>query len=160
MKKSVHEYLRSCGVRPSVQRVAIMDYLLLHRTHPTAEEIYCALAPRMPTLSKMTVYNTLNTFVDAGAIHAVDIDAARRHFDGDTSLHAHFMCKNCGAIMDVAIKKKDRMMGRLPENVRVDDVQLLYKGLCNQCLTNKKCFNHEKVSLQCLWIYPRRRCRS
>ena len=31
--------LRRCGVRPSVQRVAVMDYLLKHRTHPTAEEV-------------------------------------------------------------------------------------------------------------------------
>ena len=42
-----------------MQRIAIMEYLMEHRTHPSADEIYTALSPSMPTLSKTTVYNTL-----------------------------------------------------------------------------------------------------
>ena len=36
-----------------------MEYLMAHRTHPTVDEIYLALSPSIPTLSKTTVYNTL-----------------------------------------------------------------------------------------------------
>ena len=38
------------GVKPSVQRLAIMDYLLTHFTHPTVDDIYKALHPIIPTL--------------------------------------------------------------------------------------------------------------
>jgi len=136
MEKSAYDYLLSCGVRPSVQRVAIMDYLLRNRNHSTAEEIYCALSSTMPTLSKMTVYNALNLFVAGGAITAVDIDAGTRRFDGEAAMHAHFMCKRCKTIMDVEIKQREMVTGNIPEGVQADEVQLLYKGVCNKCLTN------------------------
>ena len=64
MKKSkVIEYLEEHDVKPSVQRIAVMDYLMTHRTHPTVDEIYHALEKQIPTLSKTTVYNTLKLFV-------------------------------------------------------------------------------------------------
>ena len=47
-----YDYLLSFNVKPSVQRLAIMDYLLTHRTHPSIEEIYLALCDDIPTLSK------------------------------------------------------------------------------------------------------------
>ena len=55
------------NIKPSMQRIAIMEYLMEHRTHPSADEIYTALSPSMPTLSKTTVYNTLKLFAEQGA---------------------------------------------------------------------------------------------
>ena len=44
--------LQNHNIKPSVQRIAIMNYLIEHRTHPTVDEIYTALSPSIPTLSK------------------------------------------------------------------------------------------------------------
>ena len=33
------------NIKPSMQRIAIMEYLMEHRTHPSADEIYTALSP-------------------------------------------------------------------------------------------------------------------
>ena len=46
--------LQNHNIKPSVQRIAIMNYLIEHRTHPTVDEIYTALSPSIPTLSKTT----------------------------------------------------------------------------------------------------------
>ncbi|EKC47843.1 iron uptake regulatory protein, partial [human gut metagenome] len=40
------------GIRPSLQRIAIMDWLIKHPTHPTIEDVYKGLAESIPTLSK------------------------------------------------------------------------------------------------------------
>lgn len=45
MDKKLHQYLSGFGVKPSLQRLAIMEYLMTHRTHPTADEIFNALSP-------------------------------------------------------------------------------------------------------------------
>ena len=45
-----------------MQRIAIMEYLMDNPIHPSADDIYTALSPSMPTLSKTTVYNTLKLF--------------------------------------------------------------------------------------------------
>ena len=63
-----YEQLTLHGVKPSVQRLAVMEYLLTHRTHPTVDEIYRALVSKIPTLSQATVYNTLKLFVSHGWI--------------------------------------------------------------------------------------------
>ena len=53
--------LQNHNIKPSVQRIAIMNYLIEHRTHPTVDEIYTALSPSIPTLSKTTVLQYLET---------------------------------------------------------------------------------------------------
>ena len=101
-----YDYLLSFNVKPSVQRLAIMDYLLTHRTHPSIEEIYLALCDDIPTLSKTTVYNTLKLFVEHGAAQMLTIDEHNVCFDGDLSLHAHFLCKSCNKIFDLPAPKE------------------------------------------------------
>ena len=100
---NAYEYLLSYHIKPSVQRIAIMDYLLKHHTHPRIDEIYMALCPDIPTLSKTTVYNTLKLFVEHGAARMLTIDERNACFDGDTSVHAHFQCKVCGKITDIPL---------------------------------------------------------
>ena len=39
------------NIKPSMQRIAIMNYLMEHKTHPSADEIYTELSPSMPTIS-------------------------------------------------------------------------------------------------------------
>ena len=73
-KDHVFKYLQSYDIRPSVQRLAIMQYLLTHRTHPTIDEIYRELSSTIPTLSRTTVYNTLKLFVKKGASQLLTID--------------------------------------------------------------------------------------
>ena len=51
------------GIKPSVQRIQIMHYLMTHFTHPTVEEVHKALLPKVPTLSRTTVYNLLQLYV-------------------------------------------------------------------------------------------------
>ena len=111
-----YDYLLSFNVKPSVQRLAIMDYLLTHRTHPSIEEIYLALCDDIPTLSKTTVYNTLKLFVEHGAAQMLTIDERNVCYDGDISLHAHFLCKHCNKIFDLPAPAQDEQVERMKDN--------------------------------------------
>ena len=55
VNKEALDTLQNYGIHPSVQRIAIMDYLLKNHTHPTVDEVYVALCKVIPTLSKTTV---------------------------------------------------------------------------------------------------------
>ena len=130
-----YEYLLSFGIKPSVQRMAIMDYLLTHRTHPAIDEIYLALCEDIPTLSKTTVYNTLKLFVDHGAAQMLTIDERNTCYDADIQLHAHFLCKKCGKIYDLPpsteIEKASVMQD---EGFKVEEIHQYFKGVCPSCL--------------------------
>jgi len=131
-----HQYLLQHSIKPSVQRMAVMDYLMNNRTHPTIDEIYLALNPTMPTLSKTTVYNTLDIFVEKGAVQSLVIDDKNARYDVDTSAHAHFICRSCGKVHDIFNLKQN--MFQLPQNSDfiIDSVEISYSGKCNQCKGN------------------------
>ncbi len=124
--------LQQCNVKPSLQRIAILKYVLEHREHPSVDTVYDALVSAMPTLSKTTVYNTLSLLEKEGAIQSVAIDDKMIRFDGDTTSHAHFFCEKCRKIFDIAVQVE------IPTNVIGKDFlimgsQIYYKGLCPNC---------------------------
>ena len=126
--------LLDCGIKPSIQRVEIMNYLMTHFTHPTVEEVYTALCPKIRTLSRTTVYNTLRLFSERKAALMITIDEHRVCYDGDTHPHVHFYCKECGKVMDFMDKSAPAMPAAIEiEGNLVDEMQLYYKGVCAEC---------------------------
>lgn len=125
------------GLRPSTQRLAIMSFLLTHRTHPTVDEVYQGVLPEIPSLSRTTVYNTLRLFAEHHAAQMITIDDHRVCYDGDIHPHVHFYCRQCGKVYDLMDCKAP--VYRRPFNVGghlVDEAQLYYKGICKECRAN------------------------
>ena len=121
-------------IKPSVQRMAIMDYLMAHCTHPTVEEIYSALSPTMPTLSKTTVYNTLKLLTDQGAVRMLSIDERFTCYDTHTEPHAHFLCRKCGQVYDLPLPTGPiKVEAADSEGHDVEEIHYYYKGVCKQC---------------------------
>lgn len=134
------DYLSSHGIRPSAQRMAIMDYLLSHKTHPTVEEIYTALLPLLPTLSKTTLYNTLKLFSDKKVALMLNIDEHTTRFDGDVKPHAHFQCQVCGRVYDIFQEELPELVSLYKQQIgklSISSVEISYKGVCEMC-KNKK----------------------
>jgi len=127
------EILIKHDIKPSVQRLAVMEYMLTHFTHPTVDEIYSSLSPSIPTLSKTTIYNTLNLFEEQGVVLYLGIDKKNARFDGNTSRHGHFRCKKCGAIIDIFNEKPGNVVLKSHPELIIDDIQTYYTGYCNAC---------------------------
>ncbi|RHP65363.1 transcriptional repressor [Bacteroides sp. OF04-15BH] len=123
------------GIHPSVQRIAIMDYLQKHHTHPTVDEVYVALHKEIPTLSKTTVYNTLKLFAEQGAAQMLTIDERKVCFDGVVTPHVHFLCKTCGKVFDFPLTEEQMYVG-CPEKetgFEITEAHVYYKGYCSEC---------------------------
>ena len=138
MNLAVHQYLQKFNIKPSVQRMAIMEFLMKHHIHPTADDIYNALYKVIPTLSKTTVYNTLKLFAEQDAVQVLTLDEKNVRFDIDMSSHAHFQCIQCGKVFDIPLE--DPYILRLKEigNLKVLESHLYYKGYCNECKEKEK----------------------
>lgn len=136
--ENISEYLLNYRIKPSVQRLAIMEYLLANRIHPTAEDVYHALAPKILTLSKTTVYNTLKLFAEQGALQMLAIDEKNVRFDIDTSVHAHFKCLRCLRVYDLPVENMEMVKIADSSVGRITEMQLYYKGYCKYCLQGQK----------------------
>lgn len=126
------DYLVSNGVRPSMQRLKIYEYIHTNRIHPTVDMVYSKLSPDMPTLSKTTVYNTLKLFVDKGVARAINIEDTETRYDADLSHHGHFKCKGCGGLFDVVLTDESLPITNL-KGFKIEDIQVNLKGYCNVC---------------------------
>ena len=132
-RAELKQELIDAGIRPSVQRLAIFEYVRQSRQHPTAEVVYEALRDELGSLSLTTVYNTLKLFVDAGLIMMLTIDDTFRCFDGNCCPHAHFRCNACGKIVDLELKKESLSLVEGLDGYEITDAQLYLKGVCPEC---------------------------
>ena len=130
---NVSEYLKGNGIKPSVQRMRIFQYLLDHHTHPTVDDIFKNLSPEMPTLSKTTVYNTLNIFVQNHIVQEIIIEENEVRYDVVTKSHGHFKCKKCGEILDFDVDLSKFDLSSLGD-VEVNEMHFYLKGTCSKCL--------------------------
>lgn len=134
-KISTYDYLLEHRVKPSVQRLAVMEYLQQHHTHPTADEIYVHLVNKIPTLSKTTVYNTLRLLVEQGAARMLTIDEHNVCFDAMVEPHAHLLCTACGTVYDLPVDQVPvAAPGVLPGGHVAREASLYYRGTCADCL--------------------------
>ena len=124
------------NIKPSQQRIAVMQYLMDVKTHPTADMIYSALSPAMPTLSRTTIYNTLKLLSEQGAITSLNIDDKNVRYDGDITIHAHFRCKQCGGIYDLPMHFAQgigQIRDAVVTGLDITECQVYYKGYCKNC---------------------------
>jgi len=133
---SLKDFLVNEGIHPSYQRLRIYEYLEQNNSHPTVDIIYNSLLSEIPTLSKTTVYNTLNLFHEKGIVRGLTIDENEIRYDANTRPHAHFKCVKCGRIFDIEIDSKFFANSFVCHH-KVNERQLYLKGICSDCMNEK-----------------------
>jgi Fe2+ or Zn2+ uptake regulation protein len=95
------ERLREHDINPSAQRVAVAEFVFHTQEHPSADQVWSRVKQRFPMISRATVYNTLNLFVDRGLLRAFVLTEGRVVFDPNTEDHHHFIDDETGVIYDL-----------------------------------------------------------
>ena len=134
--QAITDTLRSRGIQPTQQRVAVYRYLLEHRTHPTADTVYQALGEEFPTMSRTTVYNTMRALYEADLLRIVTIDAEEQHFDADVADHGHFRCMVCGKLFDFPLPATTSV-SLAPSEFETTRFDVYASGICPQCQQKK-----------------------
>lgn len=122
------------AVRKSVKRDAILSLLRSVKCHPTAEWIHAELRKQYPDLSLGTVYRNLRALTDAGLIRSVGVVDGQERFDGNLAAHGHFVCKSCGAVMDVELPRTGMAALADGPHGHVTGVEVRLTGLCRECM--------------------------
>lgn len=128
----IPKYLIEHGVKPSYQRIRILDYFSKSKSHPTVNEIYDSVISEVPTLSKTTVYNTLNLFVKNKIIREILIEENEVRYDWATSEHGHFKCESCGKLFDIPFTIDLDKYPSLKNSV-INERHVYFKGICHEC---------------------------
>jgi Fe2+ or Zn2+ uptake regulation protein len=125
--------LKEKSIKITPQRLGILKYLDENRTHPTADQIYTELKEKNPSLSKTTVYNSVEILKNHGLIQSLTISSSELRYDFKHDMHHHFLCKRCGEIIDIDVECPN--LGNMLEcGHEVEEVHGYFKGICKKCL--------------------------
>jgi len=108
-------YIRTQGLRETRERYAILKEIYLNLEHFDAEQLYNQLLARGIKVSRATVYNALQLFVEAGLVRRYLFGEGRMLYERSLGRqqHDHLICVDCGAIEEFC----DPQMGLITESV-------------------------------------------
>ncbi len=116
------------NILPTPQRIEVAGILLEKPQHLSAEHIIEKLKQSGSSVSKATVYNTLNLFSERGLIREVMVDPVRKFYDSTTHPHHHFYNVDSGELSDIPddeVRFQD--LPDLPEGTESESIEVLIR---------------------------------
>lgn len=134
-EQRLREKLDEGGQHFTRQRAAVFDYLSRVEHHPTAEEVFFAVKPRLPKISLATVYKNLEALVACGAASKLTYGDGSARYDIRTDHHYHTRCLKCGGVADLDAAEGNQLLKQIkPQSgFEVKDYRLELIGYCCQC---------------------------
>ncbi len=123
---------------PHDRRLAHRDLILgiVRRSdrHPTADDVFMEARSNVPSISLATVYRNLRRLAALGELRERMFGGVSR-FDAHLEEHGHFVCTECGAIVDIPVDGADvvRRLGQRAQAWEVAHVDVEVKGRCPDC---------------------------
>ena len=124
----------------SRQRESIKTCLMKRRDHPTADHVYLSIREEYPNISLGTVYRNLTLLADIGEIRRLRVGDGVDHFDADISPHYHFVCTECGAVIDLEMDSIEGIteLAGAGFNGRIAGHVTYFYGSCGNCAKSEK----------------------
>jgi Fur family iron response transcriptional regulator len=115
-------------ILPTPQRLEVAEILLEKPQHLSADQIIQKLRDAGSSVSKATVYNTLNLFGERGLIRECLVDPQRRFYDSTTAAHHHFYNADTGELSDISAKSIEVMgLPELPPGTKLESAEIIVR---------------------------------
>lgn len=128
---------RDLGFKLTPQRLAILNYLQDNIDHPSADDIYRAVAKKFPTMSFATVYNTLSALKEKDRVLELTIDPGKKRYDFNTEPHNHLICVTCKQIADIPAAFQLDLPKGMNRNFTILSNHVEFHGICPSCKQKK-----------------------
>jgi len=132
MITNISEYLKSKGVKPTYQRIKILEYLVKNKNNPSVDTIYTYLKNEIPSLSRTSVYNTLALFKKKKINTSIKFENS---FKTNLSHNSHFKCEKCNTVIDFNITQSKINLKEL-QGYEIKQTHIYFHGVCKNCKVN------------------------
>ncbi len=122
-------------IRQSKKRDAMLSLLRGTKSHPSADWLYHQMRRSFPDISLGTVYRNLGQLTQIGLVKSVGVVDGQERFDADMSPHSHFVCRCCGAVLDLppCVAEEEVAAQCTRQGLRAESSELLVYGVCSAC---------------------------
>lgn len=123
LHRDYEQLLRDAGVRITKQRRAILRIISDAEDHPDAMEIYNRACELDASVSLPTVYRTMKTLEENGAIHRHTFEGGPSRFEhADNEHHDHLIDVDTGAVIEFTSPKIEALQRAIAEDLGYDIV--------------------------------------
>lgn len=130
----------SVARKRSKQRDSIQRFLETRTDHPTAETVYLHIREDIPNISLATVYRNLSLLADLGEVRKLSTGDGPDRFDPITAPHDHFICRDCGELIDMDSSWTPHMIKAAQKDFpgRIEEQRTYFFGVCPKCLEKRE----------------------
>ena len=125
------------GLKFTPQRLEILEEIVLGEGHRECEEIYLSMKKKGKSISRATVYRTIDLLVKNNLVRKLELGDGRARYESklNSSHHDHLICIDCGDIVefvDDEIESKQEEIALNNGFVLKKHIHQLF-GLCKKC---------------------------
>jgi Fur family ferric uptake transcriptional regulator len=131
--------LRSAGGRVTPARRAVVNALVSHAGHPTAEDLTAAVQADQPDVHQSTVYRILEDLERLGEVHHTHLGHGPAVYHLAHASHPHLVCEQCARVVELDTATFDAFAaGVARQHGFVTNAgHFAVTGLCAACATRR-----------------------
>jgi Fur family ferric uptake transcriptional regulator len=144
------EYLERKNLRKSDEREAILKKVCASNGHFDIDSLQKELNETKYHVSRSTLYNTLELFIDAGIVikhQAIPKTKAEYELRKRAESHIHLVCTVCGKLQEAKFNVAlftNSIIG-MKSKLTPDYFSIYVYGVCNKCSAQQKTRKRKKI---------------
>ena len=137
-EKRLRDYLHRRNLRMTPERLLVLEGVLSREGHFDAEELLRHLQQQNKSVSRATLYRTLDHLADAGLVvrhHFREGHAKFEHVHGRAD-HDHMVCDRCGRVIEFTNEKLATVRKSICREHGFRETRHVHQifGVCSECL--------------------------
>ncbi len=125
------------GLRFTAQREAIWKEILSNDGHRDADEIFINLRKRGVSVSRATVYRTIDVLAKNNMVRKLDMGFGSSKIEHklNTKHHDHIICIECGKIEEFMVNEIENLQDTVANEYQFKLIRHIHQlfGLCKDC---------------------------
>ena len=129
--------LKKEGLRYTQQRQSIWNEICATDEHRDAEEIYLSLRNEGMSVSRATVYRTIDVLVKNNLVRKLELGDGRARYEHKMDLehHDHLICVQCGKIEEFMDETIEEIQEKIVNDLGFKLIRHIHQlfVICNNC---------------------------
>jgi Fur family ferric uptake transcriptional regulator len=142
MQKKFSLFLKSKGLKPTSERLTILEEALATDGHFEADDLLVILKQKGRKTSRATIYRTLELLAQAGLLRRVWFGGAAVHFEkiADRPRIDYMICRECGNRFGFRLPELPDLQEKVCAEIdfKLMDYNFQIFGLCSLCSRSKR----------------------
>lgn len=143
VKNILDNYLKEKGLRKTLERYYVLKEIYAINDHFEIDELYERMKNKKYRVSRATLYNNIDLFVDAGLVikHQFGTNSAQYERAYNYRQHDHLICLDCNKVFEFCDPRIMQIQKTTSQLLGFDIVQhsLQFSGRCKKLAETGQC---------------------